>query len=36
MEHVGAYPAAANCTYTWDFIDCTADPANPYCRLNGQ
>jgi hypothetical protein len=24
MERVGAFPAAANCGYPWDFIDCTA------------
>jgi hypothetical protein len=24
MESIGAFPAAANCGYPWDFIDCTA------------
>ena len=32
MDRIGAYPAAVNCDYAWDFIDCTADPANTYCR----
>jgi hypothetical protein len=27
MEQIGAFPAAANCTYPWDFVDC-ALPAN--------
>jgi hypothetical protein len=32
LERLGAYPAAANCDYPWDFIDCTAAPMEPYCR----
>jgi hypothetical protein len=28
METIGAYPAAAECGYAWDFIDC-GTPANP-------
>jgi hypothetical protein len=31
LERIGAFPAAVNCSYPWDFIDCTADPANQYC-----
>ena len=27
-----AYPAAAECSAPWDFIDCTADPGNQYCE----
>src|SRR5262245_61302387 len=27
-----AFPAAVNCGYHWDFIDCTANPADSYCR----
>jgi hypothetical protein len=34
LESVGAYPAAANCDYPWDFIDCTAAPADMYCRTD--
>jgi len=34
---INAFPAAANCGYAWDFIDCTAAlpgsyPADTYCR----
>jgi hypothetical protein len=32
VESVGAFPAAVNCSYPWDFVDCTAAPANLYCR----
>jgi hypothetical protein len=32
MERLNAFPAAANCGYAWDFVDCTADPADTYCR----
>jgi hypothetical protein len=27
-----AFPAAVDCGYAWDFIDCTAAPADRYCR----
>ena len=27
-----AYPAAVLCDNPWDFVDCTADPVNRYCR----
>jgi hypothetical protein len=27
-----AFPAAADCGYAWDFIDCTATPADRYCK----
>jgi len=30
MERVGAFPAAANCGYPWDFVDCGLAPS-PYC-----
>jgi hypothetical protein len=44
MESTNAYPAAVNCDYAWDFIDCTAaaegagDPevAATYCRFPGE
>jgi hypothetical protein len=32
LERSNAYPAAVLCDYAWDFVDCTADPANRYCR----
>lgn len=31
IQSVGAFPAAANCGYPWDFIDCTAAPVDLYC-----
>lgn len=27
-----AFPAAADCTYHHDFIDCTANPTDPWCQ----
>ena len=35
MNSVNAYPAAANCTYAWDFVDCgpaTKPSEGGYCR----
>ena len=31
-EALNAFPAAVHCDYPWDFVDCTAEPANDYCR----
>ena len=31
-QSMNAYPAAVNCGYGWDFVDCTAEPTNVYCR----
>lgn len=32
MERVGAFPAAANCGYAWDLVDCgPGAPPSPYC-----
>ena len=30
-QSMNAYPAAVNCGYGWDFVDCTAEPTNVYC-----
>lgn len=35
LDRVGpanAFPAAVDCGYAWDFIDCTAAPTNQYCK----
>lgn len=34
MGDDSAFVAAVECGYEWDFIDCTANPGNPYCRLD--
>lgn len=29
----GPFPAAVECGYHWDFIDCTANPTDSWCRI---
>jgi hypothetical protein len=44
MDRVGAYPAAAHCSYPWDFVDCgppvvrssPSDVAEPSCGYHGR
>lgn len=34
MNDGSTYAAAVECGYAWDFVDCTAEPDNGYCRPN--
>ena len=32
MNDDSVYAAASDCGYAWDFVDCTAEPQNGYCK----